>query len=171
MHNVQPDSARREPLSQADEALQRSRALDAYREVYQEHLKERTHAIRLLDSPGATLTVTCPKWCQADHQEDVTHGTFLEDFAHRGTEEALHVDLGDGTHEDVLLCEITQYPFGRDLRRPTAILWPSLGMTEGHLDRDGVFRLADQLRAYADALDDLAVDLENARRTGRKADR
>lgn len=123
----------------------------------------RTHVIRLLDSPGATLTVQCPDWCESDHYEDMTHGTFLDDIAHRGREEALHVDLGDGTAEDVLMVEITHYPFGRDLRTPTVVMWPTLGMTEAHKSPDELRRLADHLRQYADALDDLSVDLENIR--------
>jgi hypothetical protein len=135
-------------------------ALDAYREVYEQ---ERTHAIRLLDAPRTTLTVHCPGWCESDHAEDETHGTYLEDFAHRGAEEALHVDLAEGGHEDVLLVEITQYPFGRDLRQPTAILWPSLGLTEEHLDPDRLSALAGQLREYAHALEQLTVRLEAAR--------
>lgn len=134
-------------------------ALDAYREMYEE---SRTHTIRLLDSPGATLTVRCPDWCESGHQEDKTHGTYLVDFAHRGAEEALHVDLGDGATEDVLLCEITQYPFGRDMRQPTALVWPTLGMTEAHLNADKLCALAGQLRDYADALDQQAVRLEKA---------
>ncbi|MGA5487261.1 DUF6907 domain-containing protein [Streptomyces pseudogriseolus] len=135
-------------------------ALAAYRKVYDE---ARTHTIRLLDSPGATLTVRCPDWCESDHAEDETRGTFLEDFAHRGAEEALHVDLAEGGHEDVLLVEITQYPFGRDLRQPTAILWPSLGLTEEHLDPDRLSAFAGQLREYAHALEQLTVRLEAAR--------
>ncbi|MFH8530539.1 DUF6907 domain-containing protein [Streptomyces tendae] len=145
-------------------------ALDAYRKVYD---AQRTHTIRLLDAPGATLTVVCPEWCAGDHREDETHGTYLVDFAHRGYEEALHVDLGEGATEDVLLCEITQYPFGRDLCQPVALLWPSLGLTEGHLTPDGVYALARQLRTYADALDELGVELDDARRNdadGRRHD-
>lgn len=123
----------------------------------------RTHTIRLLDAPGATLTVTCPDWCEGDHVEDTTRGTFLEDFAHRGTEEALHVELGDGTTEDVLLVEITQYPFGRDLRTPTALLWPSLGLTEAHMNPDALAGLAGDMRRYAEAIDALTVRLESIR--------
>jgi hypothetical protein len=134
-------------------------ALDAYREFYDEY---RTHTVRLLDHPGATMTARCPRWCESDHAEDETHGTFLADFAHRGAEEALHVDLGDGHAEDVLLCEITQYPFGSDMRTPTVLLWPTLGMTEGHLDADGLAALAGQLREYATALDELVKRLEAA---------
>lgn len=139
-------------------------------EAHETYTNQRTHTIRLLDTPGATLTVTCPEWCQSDHAEDVVHGTFLVDFAHRGWEEALHVDLGDGSTEDVLLCEITQYPFGRDMRKPVAVMWPTLGMTEAHLEPAGVRALADQLRTYADALDDLSVELMDARNEG-QADR
>lgn len=131
----------------------------------------RIRIIRLLDTPGATLAVTCPDWCESDHYEDITHGTFLEDVAHRGTEEALHVDMGDGTTEDVLLCEITQYPFGYRMREPVAILWPTLGMTEGHMDPDKLCALAEQLHGYADSLTALSVELDDARRTARKGDR
>lgn len=142
-------------VSQADEALRRVRAAS------------RTHTVRLLDSPGATLNVTCPAWCEDDHQEDKTRGTFLEDFAHRGTEEALHVDLGDGGHEDVLIVEITQYPFGRDMRQPTALLWPTLGMTEGHLTPDGLAALGEQLHQYANDLIGMSVRLAEIRRGNR----
>jgi hypothetical protein len=134
-------------------------ALDAYREFYDQY---RTHTIRLLDAPGATMIARCPRWCESDHAEDKAHGTFLVDFAHRGAEEALHVDLGDGDAEDVLLCEITQYPFGSDMRTPTVVMWPTLGMTEGHLDADGLCALAGQLREYATALDELVRRLEAA---------
>lgn len=144
-------------------------ALAAYREVY---TSERTHTIRLLDTPGATLTVHCPEWCTGDHAEDVVHGTYLVDFAHRGWEEALHVDMADGTAEDVLLCEITQYPFGRDKREPVVILWPTLGMNaEAVMDPDRLCALAEQLRGYADSLTELSVELADARRTARKGDR
>lgn len=123
----------------------------------------RIRTIRLLDTPGATLAVTCPDWCESDHYEDITHGTFLEDFAHRGTEEALHVDMGDGTAEDVLMCEFTQYPFGGDLREPTVLMWPTLGMSEAHLDPEHLCALAGQLREYARALDQMTARLENIR--------
>lgn len=148
------------PLMHADAPqVSNAEALAAYREFYEEC---RTHTIRLLDHPGATMTARCPRWCESDHAEDIAHGTFLVDFAHRGAEEALHVDLGDGDAEDVLLCEITQYPFGRDMRKPTVLLWPTLGMTEGHLDADGLAALAGQLREYAAALDELTKRLEAA---------
>lgn len=166
MHNnVQPSSA---PRTQADEALRQARALDAYRKLYEQ---QQTHVVRLLDSPGATLTVTCPDWCESDHREDEVHGTYMVDFAHRGREEALHVDLGDGGTEDVLITEITQYPFGRDLRQPTAVLWPTLGLSEGHLNPAQVCALAKQLRTYADTLDELSVELDNARRAALRGDR
>lgn len=141
-----------------------AQALTAYRRVFE---AQQTHVIRLLDSPGATLTVTCPDWCESSHVEDETHGTYLEDFAHRGAEEALHVDLGDGTAEDVLLCEITQYPFGRDLRQPTVILWPSLGLTEAHMDPDRLAALGEQLHEYADALTGASIRLAEIRRGNR----
>jgi hypothetical protein len=136
-------------------------ALDAYREFYDRH---RTHTVRLLDHPSATMTARCPRWCESDHAEDLAHGTFLADFAHRGAEEALHVDLGDGDGaEDVLICEITQYPFSSDeLRTPTVVMWPTLGMTEAHLGADGLAALAGQLREYAAALEELAKRLEAA---------
>lgn len=181
-NNVQPSSA---PRSRADHAAADARpdahlmrvdapqvseqaAMAAYRETYN---AERTHTIRLLDAPGATLTVHCPDWCTGDHAEDVTHGTYMVDLAHRGYEEALHVDLGDGGTEDVLITEITQYPFGRDMRQPTAVLWPTLGLSEGHLDPDQMCALAEQLHAYADALIELSVELADARRTARRGDR
>lgn len=144
-------------------------ALDAYRKVYEQY---RTHTVRLLDQPGATLTARCPKWCESGHAEEEAHGTFAADFAHRGAEEALHVDLGDGTAEDVLLCEITQYPFSSsDLRTPTVVMWPTLGMTEAHLDPDKLTALAGQLREYATALDELTARLEAAREETTEAHR
>lgn len=143
-------------------------ALAAYRKVFEE---QQTHVVRLLDSPGATLTATCPDWCESDHAEDEKHGTFAADFAHRGAEEALHVDLGDGAAEDVLICEITQYPFGSDLRTPTVVMWPTLGMTEGHLDADGLCVLAEQLQEYADALTAMSIRLAEIRKQTTKARR
>lgn len=145
-----------------------SEVFAAYREVFAE---QQTHVIRLLDSPGATLTVTCPSWCESDHAEEETHGTFAEDFAHRGAEEALHVWIDGTDGEDVLLTEITQYPFGKDMRTPTVLLWPSLGLTETQLDPDGVVELADNLRTYADALDELAKRLEGVREQTAQAHR
>jgi hypothetical protein len=143
-------------------------AAAAHRETY---TAERTHTIRLLDAPGATLTVTCPAWCESGHAEDETHGTFAADFAHRGAEEALHVDLGDGSVEDVLMCEITQYPFGSDMRTPTVVMWPTLGMAEGHLDADKLCGLAGQLREYAAVLDELTKRLEAAQEETAEAHR
>lgn len=176
MHNVQPHAHARIQTEQAaahpDADLMRgdapqlthAEALAAYREVFTE---QQTHVIRLLDSPGATLTVTCPDWCESDHAEDETHGTYLVDFAHRGSEEALHVDLGDGDHEDVLLVEITQYPFGRDMRQPTAILWPSLGLSEAHHGPDELAALAARLVEYANALTATSSRLAEIRRGNR----
>jgi hypothetical protein len=140
-------------------------------EAQETYTQQRTHTIRLLDSPGATLTVTCPEWCRSDHAEDRVHGTYMVDFAHRGWEEALHIDLGDGTAEDVLMCEITQYPFGRDMRQPVAVMWPTLGMAEAHMDPAQMCALAEQLRTYADALTELSVELDDARRTARGGNR
>lgn len=155
--NASPDV----PLTRVDvPQVTNAEALDTYREFYEEY---RTHTIRLLDHPGATLTVRCPGWCESDHAEDTTHGTYLVDFAHRGAEDALHVDLGDGHADDVLLVEITQYPFDRDMRTPVALLWPTLGMGEAVLDPDGLSGLAGQLREYAAALDMLTKRLEAAR--------
>lgn len=123
------------------------------------NVQPRAHTIRLLDHAGAALTVTCPTWCESDHAEDETHGTYLEDFAHTGPEEALCVDLGDGATEDVLICQVTQYPFGRDLRKPTVLLWPTLGMTEAHVDVAGLASLGVQLHQYANALTALSIRL------------
>ncbi|WP_371547967.1 hypothetical protein OG266_22060 [Streptomyces sp. NBC_00554] len=145
-------------------------ALDAYRKVYAE---ERTRVIKLLDSPGATLTVMCPPWCADDHQEDMTRGTFLEDFAHRGGEEALALSVDGGT-EDVIVTEITQYPFGKTLRTPTVVMWPTLGMNaEAEMGPDEVRALAEQVRTYADALAETADELLKIREQGearRRAD-
>lgn len=140
-------------------------------EAHETYTQQRTHTVRLLDEPGATLTVACPAWCQSDHAEDRVHGTYMVDFAHRGWEEAFHVDLGDGTAEDVLICEITQYPFGRDMRTPVAVMWPTLGMTEAHMDPDQLCALGEQLRSYADSLTDLSIELADARRTVQRGNR
>jgi hypothetical protein len=161
---MHPDAQQAATPGQVGEFEQHARAMAAYRKIFE---AQQTHVIKVLDSPGATMTVTCPDWCESDHAEDETHGTYLEDFGHRGHEEALHVDLGDGDSEDVLLCEITQYPFGRDLRKPTALLWPTLDMTEGHLDPDELAALGAQLHEYADALVVMSVRLAGIRKGAR----
>lgn len=154
------DGPRQHDDEQGPAPVSHDEAMAAYREIFDE---QQTHVIRLLDEPGATMIVRCPDWCESDHLEDETHGTYLVDFAHRGSEVDVHVDLGDGDHEDILLCEITQYPFGRDMRKPVALLWPTLGMTEAVMDADKLVALAGQLRDYAAALEQQAVRLEQAR--------
>ncbi|MCY0962784.1 DUF6907 domain-containing protein [Streptomyces sp. H27-H5] len=129
-----------------------------------QNIRPRTHAIRLLDAAAATLTVTCPPWCESDHQEDLTHGTYLADFAHRGGEQGLAVRMPDGRCEEVLVTELTQYPFGSDLQAPSVLLWPVLGyMSETQLDPLGLVDLAEDMRRYAGALDLLAGRLEQMR--------
>jgi hypothetical protein len=122
----------------------------------------RTVTVRLLDAPGASATLTCPSWCTDDHAEDIARGTFAEDFAHRGDESALMVPREWDSKEDVLLVQIHQYPFGKDMREPTAILWPTLGLSEVHLGSNGVWQLADQLRQYAGELDRVVDDVYRA---------
>lgn len=128
--------------SQADEALRQVRTA------------ARTRRIRLLDSPGASLTVVCPDWCEADHDEDQTHGTYLADFAHLGRYEGLDLTGLADTEEEVLFTEITQYPFRESNRSPVIKTWPVLG---GHgvteMDPAAVCELAERLRQYAAVLD------------------
>lgn len=123
---------------------------------------DRTHTIPLLDAPGATLTVTCPSWCTDTHAEEATRGVHAVDFAHHGYEHALPVGASDD-RDEVLLVQVHQYPFGSDLRKPAAVLWPTLGTPEAHLDPDGLCALADRLRQYADELVDLSLSLAHAR--------
>ncbi|MVO86651.1 hypothetical protein GPA10_18275 [Streptomyces sp. p1417] len=128
--------------SQADEALRRVRTAP------------RTHTLRLLDTPGATLTVTCPDWCEIDHEEEVTHGTFLADFTHSGSSTSLDLAGLVDTDAEVLYVEITQTPFGSGPQTPVAQVWPLLG---GHAETDmgpaELRQLAERLRGYADALE------------------
>lgn len=123
----------------------------------------RTVAARLLDTPGATLTAQCPDWCVSGHQRDREHGTFAADFTHQGVEAAL--SLGDD--EPLLSIRIEQRPFSAGDRTPVVATWPEAGPDGGELTPDGVYALAARLRAYADALDELGVDLDGARLTDR----
>jgi len=125
----------------------------------------RTIVVPLLDSPGATLTVTCPEWCTSDHRRDVEHGTFAADFTHHGTAE----ELGAGGDDPLLSVRIEQRPFSCGNWAPMAATWPEAGPDNGELTADGVYALADRLRAYAEALDELGVDLDCARATDRQA--
>lgn len=115
----------------------------------------RVHTIPLHNAPGATLTVTCPEWCVSEHREEAEHGAYACDFSHMGAQ----VELSPGG-EVLLSASLAQSPFGSGDRRPIVATWPE---TNGDLDERGVLDLADQLRDYADDLDDLAVDLLNAR--------
>ncbi|MEU6339961.1 hypothetical protein ABZ883_03295 [Streptomyces sp. NPDC046977] len=120
--------------------------------------------VRLRGIAGHQLTATCPTWCTDDHAEDVAHGVHAEDFAHRGEESALMVPSSFGTNDEQLLVQIHQYPFGRDLREPTAVLWPTLGTGENHLGPNGLIDLAEQLRKYADELEHIAAQVHDARK-------
>ncbi|WP_406355019.1 hypothetical protein OHB56_21120 [Streptomyces sp. NBC_01635] len=121
---------------------------------------ERVHVIRLLDAPGATLTVTCPEWCVSDHADEKTRGTFAPDFTHRG-EELVFPAPGGG--ETMLSAQITHAPFSSILREPV------MGVSSASEDMgpDQAHEFADRLRAYADALDCLSVDLDDARLNAR----
>ncbi|MFE9766840.1 DUF6907 domain-containing protein [Streptomyces sp. NPDC005808] len=117
----------------------------------------RVHTIPLHNAPGATLTVTCPEWCVSDHREEVEHGAYAGDFSHLGAQ----VELAPGG-EAILSACLAQSPFSSGERKPVVSTWP---VTNGDLDERGLWDLASQLRAYADDLDDLVVDLMNARST------
>ncbi|MER5384475.1 hypothetical protein ABT040_30150 [Streptomyces sp. NPDC002688] len=124
----------------------------------------RVVTVRLLDTPGATLTVTCPTWCVSEHRDEAEHGTFAVDFTHYGRDSAVSVD---GV-EPILSARIAQSPFTSKGPEPVVMTWPEAGATNGQLSPDEVYALADQLRAYADTLDELAVDLDVARRAAAK---
>lgn len=123
---------------------------------------ERVHTIRLLDAPGATLTVTCPDWCVSDHADEKTRGTFAPDFTHHG-EELVFPAPGGG--EPMLSARITHAPFSSILREPVMGVWSA----SEDMGPDQVHEFADRLRAYADALDCLSVDLDDARLNARDA--
>ncbi|MEF9904762.1 DUF6907 domain-containing protein [Streptomyces sp. P9-A2] len=120
----------------------------------------RVHTVRLLDAPGATLTVTCPDWCVSDHADEKTHGTFAPDFTHHGEELALPSPT-DG--EPTLSARISHAPFSSIQREPVMGVWPA----NGDMGPDQVHEFADRLRAYADALDCMSVDLDDARLNAR----
>lgn len=115
----------------------------------------RVVTVPLHNAPGSTLSVTCPEWCVSEHREEAGHGAYASDFSHMGAQ----VELSPGG-EVLLSASLAQSPFGSGDRRPIVATWPE---TNGDLDERGVLDLADQLRAYAVDLDDLAVDLLNAR--------
>lgn len=109
--------------------------------------------------------MTCPEWCEIDHEEETTYGTFLADFAHCGRGEALDLSGVADTDEQVLFCEITQAPFDESKRAPVAKVWPVLG---GHgetpdMGPAAVLELAERLRRYADALEAKSEQLSNLR--------
>ncbi|MFE9922292.1 DUF6907 domain-containing protein [Streptomyces sp. NPDC005774] len=120
----------------------------------------RVHTIPLLDAPGATLTVTCPDWCVSDHADEKTRGTFAPDFTHRGEE---LVFPAPGGSETMLSAQITHAPFSSILREPVM----GVGSASEDMGPDQVHEFADRLRAYADALDCLSVDLDDARLNAR----
>lgn len=122
----------------------------------------RVHTVRLLDAPGATLTVACPDWCVSDHADEKTRGTLAADFTHKGAELALPSPAADD--EPLMSARIEHGPFSHSLRTPVMGVWPVADM-----DPDQVHAFAEQLRAFADALDCLSVDLDDARLTARDA--
>ncbi|MEU0217080.1 hypothetical protein ABZ281_19035 [Streptomyces sp. NPDC006265] len=123
----------------------------------------RTHTVRLLDAPGATMTVTCPDWCISDHQDEMTRGTFAADFTHQGAELVLPSPAaGDAP---LISARITHAPFSHALREPVMGVWPA----DEEMGAEQVSVLADRLRAFADELDSLSVDLDDARLTARNA--
>lgn len=125
----------------------------------------RTVAVPLLDVPGATLTVTCPQWCVTDHGLDVMRGVLAADFTHLGPWADLDPSEDD---QPVLSVRIEQRPFSTECPGPVACTSPVAGQGGDDLAPDQVYALADQLRAFADVLDDLGVDLDDARRTARE---
>jgi hypothetical protein len=127
----------------------------------------RVHTIRLHDVPGATLTVACPEWCVSDHRHDVEHGVFAADLTHIG--EAVDMPAADDTSAPIMRVRIWQTPFssGPGPRHPVA----ALDEPEQEMDPEQLCALAEQLRTYADALDELSVELDDARRTAHKGDR
>jgi hypothetical protein len=124
----------------------------------------RTVVVRLLDTPGAMLTVTCPEWCVTDHFTEVQRGVLAADFTHLG----VWADLDTGEDDaPVLSVRIEQRPFSAACREPVACTSPAAGQGSDDLAPDDVFALADRLRAFAESLDALGVDLDDARRTAR----
>jgi hypothetical protein len=121
----------------------------------------RVHVIPLLDAPGATLTVTCPEWCVSDHADEETRGTLAADFTHKGEELVLPSPSADD--EPLMSARIEHGPFSHCLRTPVMGVWPAAG----DMGPDQVHAFAEQLRAFADALDCLSVDLDDARLTAR----
>ena len=128
----------------------------------------RVHTVRLLDAPGATLTVTCPDWCVSDHADERARGVFAADFTHQGAELVLPSPAGED--EPLVSVRIEHSPFSYSLRTPVVSVWPD----DADMSPDQVRAFADRLRAYADDLDCLSVDLDDARlnaRNKRKAGR
>ena len=126
-------------------------------------IEPRIHTGRLLDAPGATMTVTCPDWCVSDHQDETTRGTFAADFTHQGAELVLSSPAaGDAP---LISARITHAPFSHVLREPVMGVWPA----DEEMGAEQVSGLADRLRAFADELDSLSVDLDDARLTARDA--
>ncbi|GAA2346691.1 hypothetical protein OKJ48_39365 [Streptomyces kunmingensis] len=135
-------------VSQADEALSRVRA------------ENRTHRIRVLDAPGATLTVTCPAWCESDHEDEVERGTFLEDFTHCGAFRSAEFDDGTNTSVEIMGSAIMQRPFARNEHVPVASVQVVVGGTgDFECDPAQLATLAHALDEHADQLRSLARNL------------
>ncbi|MFM9595786.1 DUF6907 domain-containing protein [Streptomyces scabiei] len=118
----------------------------------------RTLTLPLLDVPGAVLTVSCPGWCTVDHRRDIEQGVFAADLTHYGA--PVDFPALDDRGVPVLRMRLMQTPFSSGERQPVVVLdEPEEEMTPGR-----VCAFAHQLRVYADALDELAVDLDGARR-------
>ncbi|MFD6822476.1 DUF6907 domain-containing protein [Streptomyces sp. NPDC060085] len=123
----------------------------------------RVHTVRLHEVAGAALAVACPAWCVSDHRHEVEDGTFVVDFTHYGPEVSLRLAAG----EEALSARISQTPFDARDRAPVVATYPEVGANNGRLTSDEVYALANQMRAYAAALDELAFDLDDARLTDR----
>ncbi|MFZ3558357.1 MULTISPECIES: DUF6907 domain-containing protein [unclassified Streptomyces] len=146
---MRPDALQ---VSQTDEALRRARTT------------ARTHRVRVLDAPGTTLMVTCPEWCESDHDDDMRFGTLLEDFTHCGAYRSLQVDDTTDTCTEVLATSIVQTPFDRKAPAPYVDLQPMPGvLVAAELEPTQLAALAEQLRAHARALDEQAEQLAAAR--------
>ncbi|WP_369222457.1 hypothetical protein AB5J52_14065 [Streptomyces sp. R39] len=124
----------------------------------------RTVVVPLLDTPGATLTVTCPGWCASDHRQEIERGVLTADFMHHGASEDLVLEVED---QPILSVRIEQRPFADGHREPVAATRPEAGRNDGDLTPQELCALADQLRAFAENLEDLAADVADARRGGR----
>ncbi|MBV2357820.1 hypothetical protein KUM39_26270 [Streptomyces sp. J2-1] len=114
--------------------------------------------VPLNDTPGATLTATCPAWCVSEHEQDAERGVHAADFTHWGPE--LELCATDG--EPILTASLRWSPFASD-NEPTVGTYPEFGPDGGEFTPQGVRALADRLREYADRLDELSMQLHDAR--------